>query len=138
MQRKLNLMTSHYLAQFLRYEFATSVIRYPTKRNKQGTKINLSRIKSFSTLSGGCTCCYIQMSKTLVCWKVFHIVWYTISSTTLVRCLTNNITSYHMLEICCQITPTPEYIIQEAKNTHNGNSGVFLTEQMWVTNTLKR
>jgi len=34
------------------------------------TKINLSCITSYFTLSGGSRCCYRQMLKITVCWKV--------------------------------------------------------------------
>ena len=36
-------------------------------RKSQGTKINLSCIKSYFTLSGGSRCCYRQMLKIIVC-----------------------------------------------------------------------
>jgi len=39
-------------------------------RKSHGTKINLSCIKSYFTLSGGSRCCYRQMLKIIVCWKV--------------------------------------------------------------------
>ena len=39
-------------------------------RKTQGTKINLLCIKSYFTLSVGSRCCYRQMLKIMVCWKV--------------------------------------------------------------------
>jgi hypothetical protein len=39
-------------------------------RKTQGTKINLSCTKSYFTLSGSTRCCYRQMLKITVCWKV--------------------------------------------------------------------
>ena len=39
-------------------------------RKSQGTEINLSCIKSYLNLSGCSRCCYRQMLKIIVCWKV--------------------------------------------------------------------
>ena len=39
-------------------------------RKTQVTKLNLSCINSYFTLSSGSRCCWIQMLKIIVCWKV--------------------------------------------------------------------
>ena len=106
----------------------------------QGTTINLSCIKSYFTLSGGSRCCYRQMFKIIVCWKVIsccvaHKFLQNLGTLSNKRhhITSGHITS-HMLQDGNQITPTPEYIIYEKMNKHNGHSGVFLTEQTWFTN----
>jgi len=39
-------------------------------RKTQGTKIHFSCFKSYFTSSGGSRCCYRQMLKITVCWKM--------------------------------------------------------------------
>jgi len=39
-------------------------------RRKKGTKIHLCCTKSYFTLPGGSKCCYRQMVKIIVCWKM--------------------------------------------------------------------
>ena len=101
------------------------------RREAQGTEINLYCIESYFILSVGSRRCYRQVRKIIAYWKVFS------------SCVIQNIctlsnkkhhTITHMLQDVRQITPTHEYIIEEAMNTHNGHSGVFLTEQMWFPN----
>jgi len=52
-------------------------------RKTQGTKINLSCITSYFTLSGGSRCCYRKMLQIIVCWKVIPCCMVQISPKTL-------------------------------------------------------
>ena len=89
----------------------------------QGRKIKLSGIKSYVTLSGGSRCCYWQMFKIMVCWKVISccVVHKFLQNTGALSNKHHHIKS-HMLWDCCQIRPTPQYTILEAMNTNNGHS----------------
>ena len=76
---------------FLCFPLKNSILMDTWKTH--GTKKNLSCIESYFTLSVGSTCCYRQMLKIIVCWKVisccvvqnfmlcgtqFHVVRHTI------------------------------------------------------------
>jgi hypothetical protein len=62
-QKQMNMLC--FLMFFSEQPYITACIR-----NIQGTKLNLSFIKCYFTLSGGSICCYTQMLKIIVCWKV--------------------------------------------------------------------
>ena len=104
-------------------------------RKTQEAKINLCCTKSHFIVSGSSRCCYRQILKIIVYWKVISccVIHKFLQNT---GALSNNIiTSHHT---CWRMAAKlHEYVTQEAKNTHNGPSGVFLTEQTWFTNTLK-
>ena len=109
------------------YVFLCMTLHYCTHKEDTRNKINLSCIKSFFTVSGGSRCWYRQMLKIIVCWKVI--------SCCVVHSLPQNIVTLSNKQL--HIIPAPQYIIQEARNTHNVHSGVFLTKQTWLTITYK-
>ena len=101
--------------------FLWTTVHCSTHKEDTRKKINLSCIKSYFTLSGASRCCYRQMLNIIVCC-------YTVP-------LSNK--QHHITHAVGWLPNYTNTTIQEATNTHNGHSGVFLTEQTWFTNKWK-